>query len=437
MGKVSEKIRLSIYEYVEGGTLLIGAFFRFFKLSGLPKGVYVDEPPLMYNAYCLANYGVDRYLHKLPIYPQNWYGGQSPLYTYLLAFLYKLGFDSTSIFVLRLPAAIFSVVLMFMLFMTARLLYNDKRIHLLAAITAAFVPYFIMQGRYALDCNLLLSMVTLSVYFLLKYLKSGKTRQLIISGILFGLSLYAYALSYVLLAAFLILTGIYLLVTKKITFKKAVIWAFSVIVVSIPIILFAISLLLRLEPYSFLGVTIAPVSADRMSELSANGMLANALKTFFATLTTDGRAFIAYNPFGTLNYVFLPFVILGMVLSIIDFIKKLIKKEYCVDGIFLFLLLANVLVGGLSDYVIIYRVNSIFLVYFFYLIKGAAFILCRDNLKKVYECAAYALFALCGILFLISYFGKYNEKYPVMVNLAEEAIEYAQGLSDGADIYVD
>ena len=66
---------------------LIAVFLRVYRLESLPDVLHIDEAGLGYNAWCLAHYGTDRYLNVRPFYPQNFYGGQSPLYTYLLALL--------------------------------------------------------------------------------------------------------------------------------------------------------------------------------------------------------------------------------------------------------------------------------------------------------------------------------------------------------------
>ncbi|MFQ8911252.1 MAG: hypothetical protein ACLR79_01920 [Waltera sp.] len=58
----------------------VTVFLRFYKLTVLPDVLHIDEAALGYNSWCLANYGTDRYLNVLPFYPQNFYGGQSPLY---------------------------------------------------------------------------------------------------------------------------------------------------------------------------------------------------------------------------------------------------------------------------------------------------------------------------------------------------------------------
>ena len=64
----------------------VTVFLRFYKLTVLPDVLHIDEAALGYNSWCLANYGTDRYLNVLPFYPQNFYGGQSPLYTYPVSY---------------------------------------------------------------------------------------------------------------------------------------------------------------------------------------------------------------------------------------------------------------------------------------------------------------------------------------------------------------
>ena len=88
----------------------VTVFLRFYKLTVLPDVLHIDEAALVYNSWCLANYGTDRYLNVLPFYPQNFYGGQSPLYTYLVVLLIKFfGKGNLSVFLVRflLPLPVF------------------------------------------------------------------------------------------------------------------------------------------------------------------------------------------------------------------------------------------------------------------------------------------------------------------------------------------
>ena len=88
--------------------LIVGIFTRFIAIDKVPIGIQVDEAGMAYDAYCIANYGTDRFDNPYPIYMINYGGGQSSLYTYLAAILIKIfGF---SLFIIRMPAFIFSII---------------------------------------------------------------------------------------------------------------------------------------------------------------------------------------------------------------------------------------------------------------------------------------------------------------------------------------
>ena len=162
----------------------VTVFLRFYKLTVLPDVLHIDEAALGYNSWCLANYGTDRYLNVLPFYPQNFYGGQSPLYTYLVVLLIKFfGKGNLSVFLVRFPAAFASLLLWITGTRSMSLIFDNKKITLAAALFLCFCPYFVMSGRYALDCNLMLCCISCSVLVLLLYLKTGKLHTLLLSGV--------------------------------------------------------------------------------------------------------------------------------------------------------------------------------------------------------------------------------------------------------------
>ncbi len=53
---------------------------RLFLLTSVPRGLHVDEAGMAYDAFCLANYGTDRYMTWHPVYLTNYGSGQSALY---------------------------------------------------------------------------------------------------------------------------------------------------------------------------------------------------------------------------------------------------------------------------------------------------------------------------------------------------------------------
>lgn len=62
--------------------LIIAIFTRIYKLDTLLEGLHVDEVGMGYDAFCIAGYGVDRYLNPFPVYMIN-YGGRPKCTLYL------------------------------------------------------------------------------------------------------------------------------------------------------------------------------------------------------------------------------------------------------------------------------------------------------------------------------------------------------------------
>ena len=85
---LSKKLKLNIICILL--IMLLAIFLRSYKLEQIPDGINVDEAGMAYDAFCLANFRVDRALNKLPVYFVNFGGGQSVLYGYITAIFIKL-----------------------------------------------------------------------------------------------------------------------------------------------------------------------------------------------------------------------------------------------------------------------------------------------------------------------------------------------------------
>lgn len=130
---------------------------RIYKFGDVPKSIGVDEAGSSYDAYCIANYGVDRYLNSFPIYFINFGGGQSALYTYLNALLIKV-LHIDNIIISRMPALIFFTLAIFISYKLVDKMQN-KKTALLLAFAMILSPWQIIQSRHGLDCNLLRSII--------------------------------------------------------------------------------------------------------------------------------------------------------------------------------------------------------------------------------------------------------------------------------------
>ena len=133
---------------------------------------------MAYDAYCYANYGVDRYLYPNPIYLINYGSGQSVLYMYLAALCIKiLGMSITTI---RLPAVILGIIMVILSYCIGKKCKN-KNVGLLFMALVAICPWHIMQSRWGLDCNLMSTLVFVGIYGIIV---AKKWWQYIIVGVI-------------------------------------------------------------------------------------------------------------------------------------------------------------------------------------------------------------------------------------------------------------
>ena len=250
-----------------GVILIIAILSRVLFLTKFPFGIDQDEAGMMYDAYCMAEYGTDRFLNENPVYLINFGGGQSVMYAAIASLLIKV--FGLSVFIVRLPAVVFSIITIILAYLLAKK-YIEKKFALILAFLITICPWHIMQSRWGLDCNLFPSFLMIS---LCVFLNARRDWHFIISGIFWGLTLYTYALSYVLLPVFFIILCIYLLYVRKITLKQIIITILPIFVLALPLILFQIVNLLEKGTIKIGFITIPQLPRFRVTEIGLSNIL--------------------------------------------------------------------------------------------------------------------------------------------------------------------
>lgn len=223
------------YKYIILLLFLLTVFTSAFKIGEVPYGLHVDEAGMAYDAISLEKYGVDRYLNKFPLYLINYGGGQSAMYAYLVVLLIKL--FGYSVKTIRLPALILRIFIFICSFLIIEK-ENDKLKSSIFMFLLTIVPYFIMQSRWGLDCNLLVGFLTIAICLLiLSIMKNTNKILLFFSGVFFGLSLYTYVLSYIIVPILLLFICIYLIYVKKMNFLELIILGIPIFLLAIPLLL--------------------------------------------------------------------------------------------------------------------------------------------------------------------------------------------------------
>ena len=302
-----------------------------YKFGEIPKYIGVDEAGMIYDAYCLSEYGTDRYLNSYPLYLVNFGGGQSSLCAYLVSVSIKI--LGTNMIAYRLPVLLvylISVIVSYLLISKAK----DRKTALLFTFLIITCPWNIFNSRMALDCNLYAGLFMLDLYFLNK---AEKNYQYVIAGIFIGLTLYTYSLSWITMPIFLLVWCIYMLYIKKIKIKQIIIMGIPIAILAMPLIYFLL-VNCGIVNNTKLGIFTLPVLTEfRQNEIN----ILNIYRTGLESLNT---IFFAE---GTIYLVYVPLFVIGYVLEFKNAIQKLKEKQYNIS-IIMIIAFTTILIGLLT-----------------------------------------------------------------------------------------
>lgn len=410
--KIIKRVIKDKYTVIFGVILIIAILSRVLFLTKFPFGIDQDEAGMMYDAYCMAEYGTDRFLNENPVYLINFGGGQSVMYAAIASLLIKV--FGLSVFIVRLPAVVFSIITIILAYLLAKK-YIGKKFALILAFLITICPWHIMQSRWGLDCNLFPSFLMISLCI---FLNAKKDWHFIISGIFWGLTLYTYALSYVLLPVFFITLCIYLLYVRKITLKQIIITILPIFVLALPLILFQIVNLLEKGTIKIGFITIPQLPRYRVSEIGLSNILynldfrneANFWQILFSAGSNQSHSL---KEFGTIYYVLIPFVVFGFGLILKESIATIKKREFNLKTVFAIQFITMALCLLLFKELQTYKLNSLFIML---LVFGAESIVWIFDRKRIIGYCIIVALAISYVIFEVFYFTKINEKIGIGFN---------------------
>lgn len=384
--------------------LLLIFITRIYKFGEIPNFIGVDEAGAAYDAYCLSKYGVDRYLNSFPLYLINFGGGQSALYAYAtIPFIKLIG---TNIIAYRLPELLFFLMGIVVCYILANKM-KDKKIALLYTFLIIICPWNIEASRQGLDCNLLAPMFMLDVLLLVT---ANKNWHYIVAGLAIGVTLYTYCLAWILIPVFLLIYIIYMLWVNKINFKQVILLGIPIALLATPLIYLILLNKGYVTRTNFGIFTIPKLFFFRQGEISINNLLqygGYSLKTIF----TDSRG---------IYLVELPFLLIGIVVGIKEFIKSIKEKEFSFTGfmtvVFIILLICNLLVvaGTLN------RANILYLPMLYLITIGISY------LSKGSKWTIMSILGVLTVLFVTFEVSYYNENLEQRRTRRYEDIELYQ-----------
>ncbi len=309
--------------------LLLFIPIHLYALGELPFGLYVDEVGMAYDAWCLANYGVDRYLKPFPVYLTNYGGGQSAMYAWLAAGLIALT-GSTSTALLRLPGAAFGLMTMTFGALVVHEIMGKKhpKAWFVFGLFYLICPYFTMAARFGLDCNLMLGMSTAFLYAVLRAAKLGRMRDYALAGLSGALTLYTYAVSYIPVALFLLFSLVWLVRMRRFRWRNIAAAAAPFAVVAGPLIAMQVINLFDLNEVTLFGMfTLTKLPHYRTDELGFGNLLGGLIGAIRSALTHDVYAPNAPFQFWTMYPLSVPFAVIGAVTLLVRGVRSFRRRE--------------------------------------------------------------------------------------------------------------
>lgn len=394
--------------------ILFAAFLRIWHLAVLPLSMHIDEAGLGLNAWSLANFGTDRYGNFMPVCPSNFYGEQSAFYTYFCALLVK--FFGLNIYTLRLPGVIMGMVTVIFGSLLMKEKWGNKGLYTGLALLGIF-PYFIINSRFALDCNAMLGTLTVALYALIVLMKKTKEKpekkyygSFLLVGCLFGLVLYTYIIAAIVIAVFCILFGLYYLLYKKekrgLRFKQLLFMAIPLFVMIIPLLLVVCVNYFGLNPIKTAFFSIPKMAVNRTEEVAFSlSALPGKIRGLLHVFTSDGK-YGSSDTYWTMFWWSPLFIGIGGIASVINGVKEWKNKIFSLDICLLLITFAQILMFILCG-TYNYHINGIFIALVYFCLSGI--FTTANILKKKPVCIAFSV--VLGCLYTITFMGFAKEYY--------------------------
>lgn len=207
--------------------LIVASFLRLWRLDDVPVSLFGDELDLGYHAYSILKTGKDYSGNFLPLHFESLAEWRTPLYLYSV--VPTIALFGISPWGVRIPAAIFGILSVWIIYLLVSKLTNNKSIGLVSAAVLALSPWHIQYSRAGFEVTEMLLFYLLGLYFFIGGLKNGKL--LPISAIFLSLTPWVYSTAKLYLPITLIV--LFLVWNKEIfkVSKKYLLYTFLAFVV--------------------------------------------------------------------------------------------------------------------------------------------------------------------------------------------------------------
>ncbi len=423
--RIKENKRLTV-------VFAVAFLLRLFYIGNIPgnRALYVDELFSGYESWSLLHFGYDFLGYHFPVYLPVWGGGMSIMQAlWQMPFILVFGLNS---FTLRLPAGILGCITVYCFYYICKKIKGEE-FAIFATFILAIMPWHIMQSRWGLDCNYFVGFITISIALLIKATENNKYIPVALGFV--GLSLYTYALPWIVMPVFVLGTFVYLLRQKKARPSKYLIIGILVLVIiKLPLVIF---LLVNYDiiPEIKTGIISFPrLSHFRSDEISFAAK--SMIKRFYDAIVMftsqdDGRVSDVTPMFG-LYYKFSNcFILIGIVACFRDFVTSC-KKKVMDNSAFIFILFVCAVILSSITEIFFSRINIIHIPMTYFLVLGIWFI--KDLLGDKVLPVITGVYICCAMAFLGYYVTYHDDNVAKTYNDGcEVAIDYVENLYESGE----
>lgn len=381
--------------------LLISAMSRLIRLSSWPNGAYPDEAYAAYNAYGLLTEGIDTWGYHFPVYFIAWGSGMNVAYSYLsIPFIALLG---PTMLAIRLPQAIISILGVYAMYIIGRECFS-KTAGLLFAFILAINPWSILNARFGLESTLAPNMFLLAFCFLILSIKK-KNSYVLLSALLFGITLYCYAIAWIVVPIFLLFT--FIIFYKYFINNKYTPWAILLLfVLALPLLLFLVINLGFLPEIKTDYFSIPKLLSFRGDELQLSSLITNVKSTLRIILTqNDGAGHTSSKLVGAYYFFTTPLFFFGILYHIKDLIVQVKNNKIQADILWFFWLIAAGIICVINSITTMIHINFIHIPLIFY--SGYGIINLAKLVKNKFITTLCIIFYSCSfIIFTYDYHTK-------------------------------
>jgi 4-amino-4-deoxy-L-arabinose transferase-like glycosyltransferase len=219
------------------GLAIVAAALCFVRITTNPRGFYIDESSIAYNAHTIARTGADESGVRWPLYFCAFGDYKNPVYIYILAAVFRL--TGPSMLAPRLLSGTFVVLAAGTFGFLAWRLTRSRVVALLTVIFALLTPWLFEVGRVAMEVALY--PLACGLFLLCLYPASTKNKwgATDLVSIAAALALLTYAYSIGRLFAPLLALGLGFFWTRE-RWRSLLATAFAYVVLVSPIFFFSI-----------------------------------------------------------------------------------------------------------------------------------------------------------------------------------------------------